>query len=485
MRILHWFRKDLRLDDNTSLAAASADSRGEVAICYISEPSVLRRADMAACRVAFALNCLKSLSGEIARLGGRLMIRHGNAHEEIVNIAKEIGADAVYWNCEYEPQLVERDRKAKDALESANIKVRAFHDRLLAAPGAVTTKEGNPYTVFTPFERSCEKIEIAKPRPHVAKFISSEIIRKKAKTLPLATADKLGFHTHIQIPDGGEANATKRLYEFCDRGLENYKTARDFMHERGTSRLSADLKFGTISVRTIVKNVIDAARAKATIKESAEKFISELRWRDFYTHILYNFPRVEKGSFKKEYDTIAWDDNDRLLNCWKAGATGYPVVDAAMRELRATGWMHNRARMIVASFFTKDLGLDWRLGERHFMNELLDGDLANNNGGWQWAASTGTDAAPYFRIFNPVLQGKRFDPGGEYVKKWCPELVKLPADHIHSPWDASPLALAEAGVCLGRDYPKPCVDHATARVRAIARFEAAVKSSRGPRGNKK
>ena len=237
-----------------------------------------------------------------------------------------------------------------------------------------------------------------------------------------------------------------------------------------TSQLSADLKFGTIGVRRVVQVVLAAAAHDPRLAEAASKFVQELRWRDFYSHVLWHFPHVEQGAFRREYDQLRWLGTDAEFAAWCAGRTGYPIVDAGMRELAATGLMHNRVRMLVASFLTKDLLLDWRRGERWFMTQLVDGDLANNNGGWQWAAGTGTDAAPYFRIFNPVAQGLRFDPAGTYVRRWCPELGHLPDKLVHRPWEAPPLVLAAAGIKLGKDYPEPIVDHAERRERALAMY---------------
>jgi deoxyribodipyrimidine photo-lyase len=272
------------------------------------------------------------------------------------------------------------------------------------------------------------------------------------------------------------------LIAFCEERLARYAERRDLLADDATSRLSADFKFGTLSPRQAVAAVRGACQgvrgARGTaLRAGAAKFLTELRWRDFLTHVLFHFPHVEHGAFRARYDRVRWETAGDAFEAWTLGRTGYPVVDAAMRQLRATGFMPNRARMIVASFLTKDLGVDWRRGERHFMNGLLDGDLANNNGGWQWAASTGTDAAPYFRIFHPVLQGRRFDPEGLYISTWCPELRALRAKAIHAPWEASPAELAAAGLRLGRDYPFPCVDHSRARLSAIARFEAVAQSS--------
>lgn len=473
VRALHWFRKDLRLSDNAALAAAASESAGGVAVAYVSEPSILRRPDLAPCRVAFVLGCLRSLDREVERAGGRLILRHGEAAEEVPRLAEECGADAVFWNAEYEPALVERDRRVAAALERRGIRARILHDRLLVPPGEVLTREGKPYTVFTPFQRACEERSIEVPYPRVERFLRLERVRSKR----VAKAEKLGFHPPFEVPEGGESDAEQRLVAFCEHQLWNYAEGRDRIDAECTTRLSADLRFGTISPRRVAALAKETARGargarRDALLRSTAKLVSELRWRDFYTHILWHFPHVETGAFRRECDRIRWNESEEGFEAWREGRTGYPIVDAALRCLRSTGWMHNRARMIVASFLTKDLGLDWRRGERHFMNGLLDGDLASNNGGWQWAASTGTDAAPYFRVFNPVLQGRRFDPEGRFVARWCPELARLPAGAMHAPWEASPLEREAAGVRLGRDYPRPCVDHSKARAEAIARFEA-------------
>ena len=251
------------------------------------------------------------------------------------------------------------------------------------------------------------------------------------------------------------------------------RTVRDVPAEPSTSRLSADLKFGTIGIRRIAAEIAAAAAAGGpAVRAAADKYVAELRWRDFFAHVLWHFPHVEHGAFRPVYDALAWSGSDAWFAAWRDGRTGYPIVDAGMRELLATGYVHNRVRMIVASFLTKDLQIDWRRGEAHFMKHLVDGDLASNNGGWQWAAGTGTDAAPWFRIFNPVLQGLRFDPDGAYVKRWLPELAALPPALVHAPWDAPPLVLASHGVTLGGDYPFPVVDHAAQREKALALYRA-------------
>jgi deoxyribodipyrimidine photo-lyase len=275
-----------------------------------------------------------------------------------------------------------------------------------------------------------------------------------------------------QWPGGAEAGR-KRLARFVRYDLGRYATRRDFLADAAISRLSADLRSGTLSPRTVAAAVLGEARAAPrdrALAASAEKFVGELRWRDFYAHVLHHFPHCEFGSFRRKYDRILWSGDPAHLDAWREGLTGYPVVDAAMRELVATGFIHNRARMIVASFLTKDLLLDWRLGGRHFMGHLVDGDLASNNGGWQWAAGTGTDAQPYFRIFNPVLQGHRFDPEGAYVRRWVPELKRMPPRWMHSPWEAPARVRQEAGVRLGVGYPERIVEHEEQRELALVMY---------------
>ena len=479
MRILHWFRKDLRLDDNTGLAAAARDADHDVVPFYASDPAWFARADMAPTRVRFVLGALAELSAAIAARGSRLALAHGDPAEVLPRAARAANVDAVYWNDEYEPALRERDDRVERALQAAGIKTRRFHDRLLVPPGSVLNATGAPYTVYTPFRNACEALPLAEPQ--------ARIERLAPHTLPsprLATLERLGFTAPASAPwPAGESHAHRRLQRFLGgtgpepgAGLARYATDRDFPAVPATSQLSADLKVGTIGIRRVLHGVLAATRER-DLGDGATKFIEELRWRDFFAHVLWHFPHVEHGAFRRELDALRWTGTDDEFVAWCAGRTGFPIVDAGMRELEATGLMHNRVRMIVASFLTKDLLIDWRRGERWFMTHLVDGDLASNNGGWQWAAGTGTDAAPYFRIFNPVTQGQRFDPVGRYVRRWCPELMLVTDDFIHRPSEAPASLLAEAGVTLGRDYPLPIVDHAERRERALAMY-ARVKSDR-------
>ncbi|MEQ1831451.1 MAG: deoxyribodipyrimidine photo-lyase [Candidatus Eisenbacteria bacterium] len=472
MRILHWFRKDLRLDDNPALSEAAHDAQHDVVPFYASDPEWFARPDMAATRVRFVLGALTELSAAIAARGSRLALAHGDPALTVVRAAQQAGADAVYWNDEYEPALRARDGRVEAALVAAGVRVKRFHDRLLTPPGMVKSGAGTPYTVYTPFKKACEQLPMASPHARVEKLAAHELPSPR-----LATLERLGFTEPKSAPwPAGESHANDRLSHFLGvvssrpQGLVAYATHRDFPSVPATSALSADLKFGTIGIRRVAHGTRAVAAADRLLLEPATKFVQELRWRDFFAHVLWHFPHVEHGAFRREYDALRWHGTDAEFAAWCAGRTGYPIVDAGMRELLATGLMHNRVRMIVASFLTKDLLLDWRRGERWFMNHLVDGDLASNNGGWQWSAGTGTDAAPYFRIFNPVTQGMRFDPHGTYVKQWCPEIAGLPDDVVHRPWEAAPLVLGAAGVVLGDTYPQPIVDHSERRELALAMY---------------
>ena len=474
MRILHWFRKDLRLDDNTSLSEAARDAAGSVVPFYSSESASFTREDMAPTRVRFVLGSLAALDAALRGCGSALALTYGDSTATVLAAARAAGADAVYWNDEYEPALRGRDDAVELALRAAGMHVKRFHDRLLVPPGAVLTREGTPYTVYTPFRRACEALPVSGPLP-----APSHLAPHSLPTPALATLERLSFDAPASAPwPAGSGAAAARITAFLANdgadapGLSGYATRRDEPAVRATSRLSADLKFGTLGIRRVFAEVAAAAPDPAN-REAVERYGSELRWRDFYAHVLWHFPHVEHGCFRPVYDAIRWEGTEAQFDAWRAGRTGYPIVDAGMRELLATGRMHNRVRMIVASFLTKDLLLDWRRGERHFMRHLVDGDLASNNGGWQWAAGTGTDAAPWFRIFNPVSQGTRFDSAGAYVRRWCPELARVPAAFVHRPWEAPPLVLAEAGVTLGETWPLPIVDHAVQRERALAMYKAA------------
>ena len=473
MRILFWFRKDLRLDDNTGLSEAARD--GEVVPFYASDPAILGRPDMAAARVRFVLDALHELARSIEAAGSALALDHGDPAETVLRAARAAHADAVYWNDEYEPQLRHRDDRVERALSDAGVRVRRFHDRLIVPPGTVTTGAGTPFVVYSPFRRACEQLPIGEPHAAMKRFATHAL-----PVRAIASLAQLGFAEPAAARwPAGERAAQARLRQFLDglagvpdSGLAGYHTYRDVPSVPAVSRLSADLRFGTLGIRRVAHAAIAESQRDPALAKPVEKFVSELRWRDFYAQVLYAFPHCERSCFRPAYDTLRWQGTPQQLTQWQQGQTGYPIVDAGMRELLATGFMHNRVRMIVASFLTKDLLLDWRHGERHFMKHLIDGDLANNNGGWQWAAGTGTDAAPYFRIFNPVSQGERFDPDGVYVKRWVPELANAPARWIHRPWEAAPLERTAAGITLGEHYPHPMVDHHEQRDACLEMYKA-------------
>jgi deoxyribodipyrimidine photo-lyase len=512
MRVLFWFRGDLRLADNTGLHEAARDAAGEVVPFHVREPAATPESaratrvadgavprpagddearsmpgDTSPARARFVDESLADLARAVERAGSRLVLADGPAVETVPRAARLARADAVYWNDEYEPALERRDDAVERALVAAGVRVRRFHDRLLVPPGAVATRDGRPFVVYSPFRRACEAFPPAAPSPAVTRFaphdlpgrVRAEAAEPAAGTgpgaaeapgRPPAAAGSRAPGTSRERMPGGAAEAEKRLASFVAQRLPRYAAERDLLAGDAGSRLSADLAAGTLSARAVAAAALRAARATPAdggLAASAAKFVSELRWRDFYAHVLRHFPHCEGGAFRREYDALPWPGDLAHLAAWREGRTGYPVVDAAMRELATTGFMHNRARMIVASFLTKDLLLDWRLGERHFRRHLVDWDLASNNGGWQWAASTGTDPQPYFRIFNPVLQGARFDPDGTYVRRWVPELARVPAGWIHRPWETGAAALAAAGVRLGETYPERVVDHDEQRGEAL------------------
>jgi deoxyribodipyrimidine photo-lyase len=416
-------------------------------------------------RTRFTHDSLADLASAVERAGSRLALDHAPALETVPRAARLVRADAVYWNDEYEPALERRDHQVEHALRAAGVAVRRFHDRLLVPPGAVLTKIGTPFVVYTAFRRACEALPLGSPL--------SAVTRLAPHDLPVRPLEPPGPGGTLGPWPGGARAGRRRLTHFIRHGLARYAVGRDFLADDAISRLSADLCSGTLSSRAVAAAVLDAARAAPrdrALGAAAEKFVAELRWRDFYAHVLHHFPHCERGAFRREYEDLRWSGDLVHLDAWQAGRTGYPVVDAAMRELAGTGFMHNRARMIAASFLTKDLMLDWRLGERHFMRHLVDGDLASNNGGWQWVAGTGTDAQPFFRIFNPVLQGQRFDPEGTYVRRWVPELRRLPARWIHRPWEAPDRVREEAGVRLGVDYSERVVEHEEQRELALAMY---------------
>lgn len=468
--LIHWFRRDLRLRDNTALRAAAAQSGGAVIPVFIFDDTIIRGRFASPARTQFLLDSLAALDAELRGLGLQLVLRRGEPLPTLMALLRESGARGVTWNRDYTPYAIQRDSAIKRELRAAGYLAESYKDAVIFEMNEVVTAAGQPYTVYTPYAKRWR-----------ARLESESVRVQDMPTLaaiPLPASDQLPALNELlpnapaRVPRvaAGETAALAALEHFIQHAIANYAAARDLMAAAGTSRLSPYLRFGVLSPRQCV-----VAARTAPPGPGPESWIGELIWRDFYVQVLYHFPHALRGSFKPVYDQIAWPNDPTLFAAWTEGKTGYPIVDAAMRQLQQEGWMHNRARMIVASFLTKDLLIDWRWGERHFMRLLIDGDPAANNGGWQWAAGTGTDAQPYFRIFNPVSQGQKFDPDGEYVRRYVPELARVPARFIHEPHKLPAADQIRAGVRIGRDYPAPIVDHATQRMRALELYRAATR----------
>ncbi|MGD9764922.1 MAG: deoxyribodipyrimidine photo-lyase [Candidatus Binatia bacterium] len=462
MRIVHWFRNDLRLEDNTALAAAAA-AADELIPVFVVDTALLA-VHRSALRLRFFAECLAALAAELARQGCPLVVRRGDPCAEIARLLAETRAERLTFNRDYTPYARRRDAAICARAQGLGVETQSHKDRVVFESGELRTRSGQGFSVYTPYRRAWleryHAVPAARARaPRLPKGVPG------VRSEPVPTAADFGvLGDQSDIPRAGEVAAAARLRRFICAALRDYDSGRDRPAIDGTSRLSPYLRCGALSVRRCVHEAYAAAAAEPRAARGAERWVAELIWREFYTALLAEHPRVLRGAFKPAFARIAWNDDPRGFDAWCAGRTGYPFVDAGMRQLVRTGWMHNRARMVAASFLTKDLLVDWRAGERFFMRHLVDGDPAANNGGWQWAASTGTDAQPYFRIFNPTLQGQKFDPDGAYARQWLPELRDVPARYIHEPWRAPATA---------REYPPPIVDHAERRVAAIARYEAA------------
>ncbi len=472
MAALLWFRRDLRLADNPALAAAVASGLPVIPVFVLDDEDAGEWAAGGASRW-WLHGALASLDGSLRARGARLVLRRGKASQVIARLARETDAKAVFWNRRYEPWATARDAQIKAALQKNGVAAQSFNAALLAEPWTVSTKDGGPYRVFTPFWKSLRALDHAPPQTKAPKHFAAPAAWPASDALA-------SWHLQPTAPDWavvmrqcwqpGEDQARAMLRHFVESTLSRYHETRDRPGLAGTSRLSPHLHFGEIGPRQIWHAVQTAVNAGSPSR-GAEVFLSEIGWREFSHHLLHHFPDLVSRPLRSEFLRFPWADAPGQLRAWQRGRTGYPIVDAGMRELWATGWMHNRVRMIVASFLTKHLRIDWRDGAKWFWDTLVDADLANNSCNWQWVAGCGADAAPYFRIFNPVLQGAKFDPDGAYVRRWVPELAKLPASVLHAPWTARPVELADAGVTLGKTYPQPIVDHATARAQALAAFQ--------------
>ncbi|MBI5764398.1 MAG: deoxyribodipyrimidine photo-lyase [Planctomycetes bacterium] len=462
-----WFRRDLRLDDNAALAHALRQC-GRVYGVFVFDREILDLIeDKADRRVELILQCISEIDRLLRQRGSRLIVLHGKATEEIPQWAAQLGVDAVYANHDYEPRRIARDEAVRSALASQGRTFKTYKDHVIFEKSEILNKSGLPFRVYTQYKNAWRA---ALSDDAVAAFDCDG--RPGQFAAPLddvgikdPTLDAIGFKKTNLAMTGSTAAARGMFHDFLRR-IDGYGETRDLPGITGTSRLSVHLRFGTISIRELVREASDVGGPGAT------KWVDELIWREFYNMILHHFPHTQTRAFQPAYEALPWRHDEPQFAAWCDGRTGYPIVDAGMRELNTTGYMHNRLRMITANFLTKDLRIDWRWGERYFARKLLDYDLSQNLGGWQWSASIGTDAQPYFRIMNPVLQSRKFDADGAYIRQYVPELAGYSSESIHAPWEADSAEQARAGCIIGKDYPSPMVDHHAARAAALAMFKA-------------
>jgi deoxyribodipyrimidine photo-lyase len=464
-----WFRQDLRIHDNPALNAAAEYDR--VLPIYILDDNNAGDWAMGGASRAWLHRSLESLN---EALDGKLQLFVGDAREIMRRLVAELEVDAVFWNRCYEPWRIRRDKLIKQDLQDEDIENRSFSGSLLWEPWTVSKQDGTPYRVFTPFyEKGCLRAESprrpldrVRPRGYYQPSVDFSQSLGSLELLPrkLGWHDSMLKHWHV-----GEEGAHKRLQEFTEDCLDDYRRSRDFPAVDATSKMSPHLHFGEVSPQQLWHRIQEETAHRSS--DGAAHFLREIGWREFSYYLLYHFPGLPERNFNSRFDGFDWLDDSEGLETWQQGKTGFPIVDAGLRELWQTGYMHNRVRMIVASFLIKNMLIDWRKGERWFWDCLVDADLASNSASWQWCAGSGADAAPYFRIFNPVLQSEKFDPEGEYLLRYCPELCGLPPKLRHQPWQASEAELRQAGIELGTDYPKPILDLKQTRERALARYK--------------
>ena len=474
---LVWFRRDLRVHDNAALSDAILRCE-EVQCVFVFDRSILDLLPRQDRRVEFIHGSVVALDEALRGLAEKpeagLIVLHGAAEQALPALAADLQADVVFAARDYEPYARQRDDVVRAALKNQGITMVAVKDHVIFEERELLTQMAKPYGVFTPYMRSwLAKLEQQLPAIHSNTSANQVLgIRSSQHATPPPSLQALGFEGTNLLQLGitpGEAGASALLNDFVGR-LDRYDETRNFPSVKGPSYLGVHLRFGTVSIRHLVHL---AHEKKLQGSAGASTWLGELVWRDFYFQILANFPHVSVGAFKPDYDAIVWESGDvaqQRYAAWCDGRTGYPIVDAAMAQLNQTGYMHNRLRMVAGSFLVKHLGIDWRWGERYFAEKLNDFDLSANNGGWQWVSSSGCDAQPYFRIFNPVTQSEKFDADGKFIRRYIPQLSKLDAKSIHAPWDAKPLVLASAGVVLGENYPQPVVNHAEARAATLARY---------------
>ncbi len=465
-----WIRRDLRLEDNPTLKA-SLEQAGQVVPLFIFDPSLLNSSYVGEKRLAFLFEGLRQLDQDLRKRASQLVLRKGAPLKVLSEVMEETGAEGVFAEEDHSPYARQRDQMIAKELPFDRIQGLTVRH-----PEEVLKEDGEPYLVFTPYSRAWKSLPLpsaAIPAPKSIPLpdgIKSQAIPDEPQAVDSAT-----------FP-AGEAEARRRLDRFSSgesAPIFGYGNQRNRVDLEGTSQLSPYLRFGMLSARQAVIAALDAINDAESKEErkSAETWLNELIWREFYVAILFHFPAVRQVSFRQDLRAIQWQNDEEEFNQWCHGRTGYPIVDAAMRQLKEIGWMHNRARMIVASFLTKDLLIDWRWGERWFMQHLIDGDPAANNGGWQWTAGTGTDAAPYFRVFNPILQSKKFDPQGSFIRRWVPELTEVPDRYVHEPWTMPKEVQQHISCVIGERYPQPIIDHAWARQRALDVYKLAREKS--------
>ncbi|MCU0540719.1 MAG: deoxyribodipyrimidine photo-lyase [Oscillatoriaceae cyanobacterium Prado104] len=461
--ILFWHRRDLRICDNIGLAAARQQSPKVVGI-FCLDRAILDRDDVAPARVKYMIGCLRNLQQRYREAGSQLLVIQDEPSRGIPKLATAINAKAIFWNWDVEPYAKQRDRAVLTALQQAGIRVENFWDQLLHSPDELRSGTGQPYTVYTPFWKNW----IAKPKAEPVETLAITSLKqltgltaeeqdnanRSGAMQLLPTAKNLGFiWDNPLVIEPGEDAARQKLTQFCDRAIYEYQEQRNFPAANGTSQLSAALKFGAIGIRTVwqaTQTLMENCHSEE-MQANIRTWQQELAWREFYQHAMYNFPKLADGPYREPFKNFPWDDSEQLFQAWCEGQTGYPIVDAAMRQVNQIGWMHNRCRMIVASFLTKDLIINWQRGEKYFMQKLIDGDLSANNGGWQWSASSGMDPKP-LRIFNPASQAQKFDPEGEYIRHWVPELRGVDTKLLLT-GNITPLVRKTLG------YPEPIVDH--------------------------
>ena len=470
---LVWFRRDLRDYDHAALYHALKDSK-QVFCLFIFDTDILNQLqDKADRRVEFIWESLRELKAAFQKNGGDLIVEYGVAKEIVIKQAQQLDIEAVFSNRDYEPTAVDRDADVAKTLAKLNIEFHQFKDQVLFEKDEVLTQQGKPYGVFTPYKNAhLKKLDDYFLQAYPVDQYIQHLAKYQADAMP--SLSDMGFKptnlSQMKLPTG--MSGALQLFEDFKERISHYQDARNFPAVKGPSYLSVHLRFGTISIRHLART------AKHTGGSGAETWLNELIWRDFYFQILHHHPKVAEGqAYKAEFNALPFPNNQTIFQAWCDGETGYPLVDAAMRQLNQTGYMHNRLRMVVASFLVKDLLIDWRWGERYFAEKLIDFDFSANNGGWQWAASTGCDAQPWFRIFNPITQSEKFDGAGKFIRKYVPELAACDDKEIHAPWLIPSLRQEMLNIKIGKTYPCPVVDHATQRNLALSLYKNADKTS--------